>query len=159
MPSPTGHTHSESALDIPSLSRTLLYVGRALRLRCPNCGKGKVITGWTKVRERCSVCGLRFARGEGEYFYAGAIFVNIVIAELLFAFGFGGALILMWPNVPWDAVTYVGAALMLLLPALLLPVVKVLWLAFDMLMRPVTPTELDPNSPPPAPPPRPRPHA
>jgi uncharacterized protein (DUF983 family) len=31
---------------------------RALRLRCPDCGKGPVLVSWLKLPERCGNCGL-----------------------------------------------------------------------------------------------------
>ena len=45
------------------LIRTALR--RGLRKRCPHCGQGRLFTGW-KFIERCSVCGLVFARNPGD---------------------------------------------------------------------------------------------
>ena len=138
---------TESPLALPSLRRTAVVIGRALRLRCPHCGGAPVLAAWRvgrpwgAVRERCAACGFRFERSDDRYF-AGAMFANLVIAELLFAVGFAAALVLTWPDVPWDALTYGGAAGMLLVPLLCYPAAKVLWLAADVLVRPVTPGEL-----------------
>jgi hypothetical protein len=96
---------------------------------------------WGAVRERCAACGFRFERSDDRYF-AGAMLVNLISAELLFAIGFVAAILLTWPAVPWDALTYGGAAGMLLLPLLFYPVSKVLWLALDVLLRPVTRAEV-----------------
>jgi uncharacterized protein (DUF983 family) len=38
---------------------------RGLRKRCPHCGEGRLFSGWTFV-ERCSACGLVFARNYGD---------------------------------------------------------------------------------------------
>src|SRR5688572_31568005 len=38
---------------------------RGLRKRCPHCGEGPLFSGWAHV-ERCSVCGLVFARNAGD---------------------------------------------------------------------------------------------
>ncbi len=38
---------------------------RGLRNRCPHCGEGRMFSGW-KDLERCSVCGLVFARNPGD---------------------------------------------------------------------------------------------
>jgi uncharacterized protein (DUF983 family) len=38
---------------------------RGLRKRCPHCGEGRSIAGWSQL-ERCSVCGLVFARNPGD---------------------------------------------------------------------------------------------
>lgn len=98
---------------------------------------------WGKVRERCAYCGLRFERGGPEYF-SGSMLSNLFIAELLFAVGFVAALVVTWPNVPWDALTYGAAIGMALAPVIMYPVSKVLWLAMDVAIRPVTPEELVP---------------
>lgn len=34
-----------------------LGVKRGLRLRCPNCGKGRLFRSFLKVSEKCEVCG------------------------------------------------------------------------------------------------------
>ena len=132
---------------MPGVGRTFIVFGRALRFRCPNCGRGKVlapfsVTHWAAVRERCDVCNLRFDRGDGDYFFSGARFSNLLIAELLFAVGFVWIFLATYPNVPWDGLMYGGAAAMVLSPILLYPFSKVLWLALDTLVRPVTPDEL-----------------
>ena len=45
------------------LIRTAL--GRGLRKRCPHCGRGRLFSGWAQL-ERCSVCGLVYARNPGD---------------------------------------------------------------------------------------------
>lgn len=131
---------------MPSLGRCLTLLGRAMRLRCPHCGGGKVLEGWRlrcwgAVRERCSACGFRFQRSDDRYF-AGAMLCNLLLAESLFAVGFITAVLLTWPDVPWDALTYGGAACLLVVNTTFYPVAKVLWLTMDVLVRPVTREEL-----------------
>jgi uncharacterized protein (DUF983 family) len=46
--------------------RSARLFGRALLLRCPRCGRAPVLDGWFGVRPRCTVCGLRFDRGEPD---------------------------------------------------------------------------------------------
>jgi uncharacterized protein (DUF983 family) len=38
---------------------------RGLRKRCPHCGEGPLFSGWSQL-ERCSSCGLVFARNPGD---------------------------------------------------------------------------------------------
>ena len=38
---------------------------RGLRKRCPHCGDGRLFSGWSFF-ERCSTCGLVFARNPGD---------------------------------------------------------------------------------------------
>ena len=138
---------TESALQMPSLAQIARGLGRAARLRCPHCGRAPVLTGWRPgrawgaMRERCIDCGFRYERSDDRYF-GGAMFINLMTAELLFAISFVAAVCYSWPNVPWDALTYGGAVAMLLLPILMYPISKILWLAVDVLVRPVQQSEL-----------------
>ena len=133
---------TESPLVVPTVGRTLTVIGRALRLRCPHCGKGPVLSGWAHVRERCSACGFRFERSSDHYF-AGAMLTNIIIAELIFVMLLIATLALTWPDVPWGWLQWGGAAAMVALPVLLYPFSKVTWLASDVLIRPVTAEECE----------------
>ena len=144
---PKDRRTTESPLELPSIQRIALLGRRVLRLRCPHCGAAPVLApwssvrGWGTVRQRCDACNLRFERSDDGYF-AGAMITNLLISELLFAVTFTTTIIALWPDVPWDAMTYLGALGMLLAPALLYPVARVLWLTVDVLVRPVMPEEL-----------------
>ncbi|HEU4997275.1 MAG TPA: DUF983 domain-containing protein [Gemmatimonadaceae bacterium] len=132
---------TDTPLEMPSVERALLLLARALLLRCPHCGNGPVLTRAANVRERCSGCNLRFERGPKNYF-SGAMFFGVMLGELTFVITFGIVLIQMWPNVPWKFMTYgfpIGTALMV---PLLIPFSKVVWLAVDVMVRPVQPYEL-----------------
>lgn len=52
--------------------KTLLL---GLRLRCPNCGAGKISDGLFHIHETCPVCEVRFERRDGES--AGASIVTL----------------------------------------------------------------------------------
>src|SRR5436190_22609795 len=56
-----------------------LYIGRALRLRCPECGISPVFTPWRRVRslfdwftplDGCPLCGYAYAREQGYFLLA-----------------------------------------------------------------------------------------
>jgi uncharacterized protein (DUF983 family) len=147
-PAPPAPRTTETALSLPSLGRGLTLLGRALRLRCPHCGTGPVLRGWDpqrwgSARERCSGCGFRFTRSDDRYF-AGAMLPNLLMAELTFALVFVAVVLLTWPDVPWDGLTYGIATAMAVGPFALYPVSMVVWLTLDVLVRPVTPDELEP---------------
>jgi uncharacterized protein (DUF983 family) len=125
------------------LSRPLVLFARALRLRCPNCGQGRLFTSWLRMRERCPVCGLKTERGD-EGYQVGSYMFNIVAAELLFAALFIGAIVLTWPTPPWTALEYGGIVLMILAPFAFFPFSKTLFLAFDLIFRPAARDELSP---------------
>jgi uncharacterized protein (DUF983 family) len=127
----------------PGGRRVLQVIGRAVRLRCPHCGRGPVLAHWFKARERCGNCGLAIERGERDYFI-GSMMFNLVVSELLFAVVFVTTLVAKWPNVPWDTLQWAAPLGMGAAPFVLFPFSKLLWLGFDILLRPVTPDELQP---------------
>jgi uncharacterized protein (DUF983 family) len=122
-------------------SRSLPLFWRALRLRCPNCGRGKPFVSWLRMRQRCPVCGLALERGE-EGYQVGSYMFNIVAAELVFAAIFVGAIIATWPTPPWTLLEFGGIALMIVVPFLFFPFSKMLFLAFDLAFRPPSSDEL-----------------
>jgi uncharacterized protein (DUF983 family) len=42
---------------------------RALRLRCPRCGEGKLFHGWNKLNESCPACGLVYEKQTGDTWF------------------------------------------------------------------------------------------
>jgi len=123
------------------LSRALQLFWRAVRLRCPNCGQGRLFTSWLRMRERCPVCALKLERGE-EGYQVGSYMFNIVAAELVFAAVFVGIVGLTWPSPPWKVLEYGGIALMVIAPFAFFPFSKTLFLAFDLTFRPAMRDEL-----------------
>jgi uncharacterized protein (DUF983 family) len=49
-------------------------LGRALRLRCPACGEGRLFRGWFSPEPACASCGLDLRREPG--YYVGAMYLN-----------------------------------------------------------------------------------
>lgn len=87
------------------------------------------------MRERCGRCGRDLERGEHDYFI-GSMMWNLVLSEFLFITGFVVTLAWRWPNVPWDAIEIAAPLGMAAAPALLFPVSKLIWFAFDLILRP-----------------------
>jgi hypothetical protein len=106
--------------------------------------------GWFGVRSHCEACRFRFDRGEAGYF-TGAMLLNLIAAELVFAAALVAVLWLTWPTPPWDAMVYGGAPLIALMPLLFFPFSRTVWIACDLIARP---TETHDTVPPegPAPP-------
>lgn len=67
-------------------------IGRALALRCPRCGTGRLFRGWFRMHDACAGCGATFAREPG--FYLGSIYLNygvtVVVTGALYAVLAGG---------------------------------------------------------------------
>ena len=129
---------SSSDLGKEQLGRVLR---RALRLRCPSCGQAGAFDSWFKMRERCPVCHFWFERGDG--YFIGATCVNLVAAIALPAFVYGLVLAVTWPNPPWRGAAVAGIVAALLVPLAFYPVARIVWLALDVVIRPIQPAEYD----------------
>jgi uncharacterized protein (DUF983 family) len=138
----TEERQTQTGLVVPGIRQTARLFGRALLLRCPNCGRGPVLEHWLKLRVRCGTCGLRLQRGEHDYFI-GSMMILFVLAGSLLLGVLVVTLLVTWPAVPWDLLQNGLPILMLVALPALFPFSKLLWLAFDLMLRPVSPEELD----------------
>jgi uncharacterized protein (DUF983 family) len=111
-----------------------VMITRALILRCPNCGSSGLFAGWFSMRPSCPVCGLVTEPEEG--YFLGAIMLNLVVAELLFAAGLAAVILSTWPNPPWTALWIGSMVGIVVVPVVLYPFSKTLWLAVDLTFRP-----------------------
>ena len=59
----------------------LLLWWRAVRLRCPACGRAPIFRGWFAMHEMCSACGRPFARDPG--YLLGSIYFNYGVTALV----------------------------------------------------------------------------
>src|SRR5205085_6970519 len=114
---------------------------RALMLRCANCGSPRIFSSYTELRPNCPRCGLRLHRGESDYFI-GAYLLNLVAVEILFALLLATVVIVTYPDTPWAAIQWGGIALMIFGAVICYPFAKALWLAADLIFRPMTEEEL-----------------
>ena len=130
-------------MDVQELSptRAATLLSRGIRLRCPNCGEGRLRETWLKLKPKCPACGLRTDRGEEDFFNGGMMW-NIVFSE-------GGLLatgllvgILTWPDVPWTLLQWGTTALMVIVPFIFYPFSLGFWLANDIWIRPLTEDEM-----------------
>jgi uncharacterized protein (DUF983 family) len=121
----------------PDISRQSPWrlLGRAILLRCPNCGGGSLFSGFFRMAERCPTCGILLARGESDYFI-GAYTLNLIAVEILLAVAFVVVIYFTQPNPPWAALQYGGVALSILGAVLCYPFAKTTWLAVDFIFRP-----------------------
>lgn len=101
-------------------------LGRGLRKRCPVCGSGELFTSFFTMRERCPGCGLTFEREEG--YWLGAMVVAMTVVIVLFAAVFVGGMLVTWPDVPWNTLLVVTVILNGVVPVLLYPWFKTVWM-------------------------------
>lgn len=123
------------------LRRGFRLLGRALRKQCPNCGQKGLFTRWLELTPICPGCQLRTDRGESDYFM-GSFVVNFVVAELLICLGGLVGILATWPDVPWEGLKWGLIAFILPAPAVFYPWAKTIWLAIDLMFRPVTHADL-----------------
>jgi uncharacterized protein (DUF983 family) len=69
-----------------NLTDRLRILWTVFRLRCPNCGRGRIFTGLFAMNKTCPDCGVRFERESGES--VGGMYINLGLAELLTMGGF-----------------------------------------------------------------------
>jgi len=113
--------------ELPTRPSVPTAIRRALALRCPRCGHGKVFDGWFAMRETCDACGLKYEREQG--YFVGAIYLNYAVTAVV---SLGGAmLIATWLELsPWGEVG-VASILGALVPLLFFRYSKSLWLGID----------------------------
>ncbi len=131
-----GEMTSRGEMVMPRMRDVAKRFGRALLLRCPNCGGRNVLKNWFALRTRCTRCGIRLERGETEDYYLGGMFFNIALAEVVFALVLLIALVWTWPKVAWAGLEYSLITAMVAAPIVLYPVSRLMWLALDLLLRP-----------------------
>lgn len=123
----------------PSLPAVLW---RAIRLRCPVCGRGRLFRNWFLMHPTCSECGFRYERAPG--YFLGSIYFNyglttlIVIAAYLALF-FTEAL-------PQQQTLILLLAFSVLFPIVFFRWARSLWMAFDHYVDPKPRDESGPNA-------------
>jgi uncharacterized protein (DUF983 family) len=104
-----------------------VLVWRALRLKCPVCGRGPIFRGWFAMNDTCAACGRRFNRDPG--YLLGSIYFNYgitasIIVVMYFAMFFG--------NILTDTQRLIAlVAFAALFPTWFFRYARALWMAFD----------------------------
>ncbi|MCE9603982.1 MAG: DUF983 domain-containing protein [Planctomycetia bacterium] len=119
----------------PTTQERLGLVGRilrALRLRCPRCGEGKLFAGWFKMNDRCAKCDTDFRREPG--FYLGSIYFNYGLTAIIVTATYVGAMILGYGQS--NTLFWSTAAFCVAFPLWYFRYARSLWLAMDHYMDP-----------------------
>ena len=127
------------------LNRVLTMFARALLLRCPVCGSRGVLASWFRLAPRCPRCQFALEREEG--YFSGAMAVDLVATEVIITVALLAAGLLTWPNTPWELLWKGSIAAALILPILLYPFSRTMWVAFDLTFRPPTPKDFQQSVP------------
>ena len=113
---------------------------RGFLKHCPVCGQGHLFTRWFTMKPRCPRCGLTFNRIEGQW--SGDVGVNTIVSFGALLIVLLGGFLITWPDPPMLAIGVLAVAVALLVPIFFLPYSKTVWLAADLLMRPLEPGEV-----------------
>ena len=102
-------------------------LGRALLLRCPVCGQGRLFRNFFSMHPRCSACGFKFERAPG--YFLGSTYINYGVTAFLttvsyVSLHFG----LRWGN---EILLPALAVFCLIFPLVFFRFARSLWLSVD----------------------------
>lgn len=103
---------------------------RGLRLKCPSCGEGKILSGYIKVRDKCDDCGQELHHASVDD--GPAYFTLMVVVAVIFPL-FGLIYSVSEPNPIWVALSMMVFATALAL--IILPRVKGLFIGLQWAKR------------------------
>jgi uncharacterized protein (DUF983 family) len=125
-------TQSENSL--PSTGK---MIRRSLMRQCPRCANRSAwFTSWFKQGERCIGCGIKRTRDTDGH-ELGSMTVASVLNIVLIMAAIGIAIALTAPDVPVLTLYIVLASAALVFPVLTWPVTHTLWMAIDLVARPM----------------------
>ena len=118
------------------MERAWMLLLRALRQRCPVCGKGKLFRRWFTMYEQCPVCHFTYEREEG--YFTSAMAINLVVSELLVTAAVVPFAVIagLNPSLPFVPILLAGTPLPILLPILFFRPARALWMSMDHLLNP-----------------------
>jgi uncharacterized protein (DUF983 family) len=117
-------------------------LARGAARRCAVCGSGRLFPTWFRMAERCPRCAYRFEREEG--FFLGAYVMNLVIAQgLVVLLAIIPAIVVLNADAGANLAPVVGGGVLgaVLAPLAFYPFSKTLWVAIELIMRPLDATE------------------
>jgi uncharacterized protein (DUF983 family) len=107
--------------------RFFTLLSRALRLRCPLCGQGRLFRSWLVMHKECPHCGVPFEREPG--FFLGSIYINYGLTSLIVVIVYP---VLLFSGTFSKTPLLIGSlAFVVVFPVLLFPWARSLWLGFD----------------------------
>ena len=105
---------------------------RAVRLRCPVCGEGKLFRGWFRTHPQCQRCGFRFERSPG--YWLGSIFVNYGLTALIVTIGFFA--LFFSEALPQEWIMRLLLAFCVLFPLWFFRYARSIWIGIDIYFDP-----------------------
>jgi uncharacterized protein (DUF983 family) len=116
--------HEHSQANKPSYAT---LIGRALRLRCPACGRAKLFRNWISMNDPCPECGRKFDRAPG--YLLGAIYFNYGVTALLVVVCYFS--LFLTGTLTARQLLWTLTAFSVLFPLWFFRYARALWIAFD----------------------------
>ena len=125
---------TQSENNLPSTGK---MIRRSLMRQCPRCANRSAwFTSWFKQGERCIGCGIKRTRDTDGH-ELGSMTIASVLNIVLIMAAIGIAIALTAPDVPVLTLYIVLASAALVFPVLTWPVTHTLWMAVDLVARPM----------------------
>ena len=116
-------------------------IRRSLLRHCPRCGNHRAwFTNWFKQSDHCIGCGVKRARDTDGH-ELGSMTIASVVNITLIVIAMGVAIALTAPDVPVLTLYIVLASAALIYPILTWPMTHTVWMAIDLIVRPMSPSE------------------
>lgn len=122
----------------PTPSRGVL-LWRGLTRACAVCGRRRLTRRWVSLRDECPRCGFQFERKPGHFVGAVGMSTIATFGLLLIALLVGIAV--SWPDVAAGPLLVTMLPIAVLVPVVIHPTAKTLWVAIDLAMKPLEPGE------------------
>ena len=125
---------TQSENNLPSTGK---MIRRSLMRQCPRCANRSAwFTSWFKQGERCIGCGIKRTRDTDGH-ELGSMTIASVLNIVLIMAAIGIAVAITAPDVPVLTLSIVLASAALVFPVLTWPITHTLWMAIDLIVRPV----------------------
>ena len=125
---------TQSENNLPSTGK---MIRRSLMRQCPRCANRSAwFTSWFKQGERCIGCGIKRTRDTDGH-ELGSMTIASVLNIVLIMAAIGIAVAFTAPDVPVLTLYIVLALAALVFPVLTWPIIHTLWMAIDLIVRPV----------------------
>ena len=100
-------------METSNLAHTIHKLWVGLRLRCPNCERGPLFSGFFTMHPTCANCHVRFERSSGESL--GGVMINLVLVELVTIGGYFLSEALFHPPLLFQIIFWVTFNILLVL--------------------------------------------
>lgn len=122
----------------PTPPRHLLF-WRGITRACAVCGRRGLTRRGVSLRDHCPRCGFQFERKPGHF--VGAVGMSTIFTFGLLLITLVVGILITWPDVEPGPLLGAMIPIAVIVPILVHPTAKTLWVAVDLSMNPLRPGE------------------